>query len=107
MTLHNANKMRPARRPSLRAGALGLAIGLVVAIGAADASQAGLVVMAQAAATAPTPSLDPGKQLPGTIAVSNIDFKRGDGGAGRLSLRFSGTGAAPDMRTEGSRVVID
>lgn len=110
MTLHNANSTRPARRPSLRAGALGLAIGLVVAFGAADAAQAGRVVMAQAAATAttaPTPSLDPSKQLPGTIAVSNIDFKRGDGGAGRLSLRFSGAGAVPDMRTEGSRVVID
>jgi type IV pilus assembly protein PilQ len=107
MTLHKANTMRPARRPSLRAGALGLAIGLVVAIGAADASQAGRVLMAQTAATAPKPSLDPGKQLPGTISVSNIDFKRGDGGAGRLSLRFNGAGAAPDMRTEGSRVVID
>jgi type IV pilus assembly protein PilQ len=107
MTLHNANSMRPTRRPSLRAGALGLAIGLVVAFGAADAAQAGRVVMAQAAATAPTPNMDPSKTLPGTIAVSNIDFKRGDGGAGRLSLRFSGAGAVPDMRTEGSRVVID
>ena len=54
MTLHNANSTRPTRRPSLRAGALGLAIGLVVAFGAADAAQAGRVVMAQAAATAPT-----------------------------------------------------
>ena len=108
MTLHNATPMRPARRPFLRAGALGLAIGLAVAFGAADATQAAHVLAAQAAAaTAPTPNVDPSKNLPGTIAVSNIDFKRGDGGSGRLSLRFSGAGAIPDMRNEGSRVIID
>ena len=39
--------------------------------------------------------------------MSNIDFKRGDGGAGRLILRFSGDGAAPDLRKRGSSVVID
>ena len=107
MTLHNATPMRPARRPFLRAGALGLAIGLVTAFGAADAAQAARVLAAQSAATAPTPNVDPSKNVPGTIAVSNIDFKRGDGGSGRLSLRFSGAGAIPDLRNEGSRVIID
>ncbi|MEG3157499.1 type IV pilus secretin PilQ family protein [Lysobacter zhanggongensis] len=56
---------------------------------------------------APATSPDPAKQLPGTISVSDIDFKRGDGGAGRLILRFTGEGAAPDLQTQGSRVVID
>ncbi|MHB8912837.1 MAG: type IV pilus secretin PilQ [Lysobacter sp.] len=56
---------------------------------------------------APATSTDPAKQLPGAISVSNIDFKRGDGGAGRLTLRFSGEGAMPDLRTQGSTVVID
>jgi type IV pilus assembly protein PilQ len=107
MTLHNATPMRPARRPFLRAGALGLAIGLVTAFGAADAAQAARVLAAQSAATAPTPNVDPSKNVPGTISVSNIDFKRGDGGSGRLSLRFSGQGAIPDLRNEGSRVIID
>ncbi len=110
MTLHNATPMRPARRPFLRAGALGLAIGLVTAFGAADAAQASRVLAAQSAATAataPTPNVDPSKNVPGTISVSNIDFKRGDGGSGRLSLRFSGSGAIPDIRNEGSRVIID
>lgn len=110
MTLHNATPMRPARRPFLRAGVLGLAIGLVTAFGAADAAQASRVLAAQSAATAataPTPNVDPSKNVPGTISVSNIDFKRGDGGSGRLSLRFSGSGAVPDIRNEGSRVIID
>ena len=107
MTVLNATPMRPARRPHLRAGAIGLAIGLFAAIGAVDASQGAHVLMAQSAATAPVPNLDPAKNQPGTITVSNIDFKRGDGGAGRLSLRFTGGGAMPDMRNEGSRVIID
>src|SRR5690606_12650174 len=37
---------------------------------------------------------------------ANIDFKRGDGGAGKLILRFDGEGAMPDLRTQGSNVVI-
>jgi type IV pilus assembly protein PilQ len=112
MTVLNATPKRPARRPYLRASALGLAIGLFAAFGAVDAAQAGATasahaLMAQSATTAPMPSLDPAKQAPGAISVSNIDFKRGQGGSGRVALRFSGNGAAPDMRTEGSRVIID
>ena len=108
MTVINAKTMRPARRPMLvRVGGIGLAIGLLTAFSAVDASQSARLQLLQSAASAPVPSLDPSKQLPGTISVSNIDFKRGDGGAGRLSLRFSGGGAVPDMRTEGSNVVID
>jgi type IV pilus assembly protein PilQ len=108
MTVINAKTMRPARRPMLvRVGGIGLAIGLLTAFSAVDASQSARLQLLQSAATAPVPSMDPSKQLPGTISVSNIDFKRGDGGAGRLSLRFSGGGAVPDMRTEGSNVVID
>src|SRR6476620_12798911 len=92
MTVLNAKRMRPARRPYLRAGAIGLAIGLVAAVGAVDAAQgaqAPAQVPAAQATQAPKPSLDPSKQAPGQITVSNIDFKRGDGGAGRLALRFS------------------
>jgi len=58
-------------------------------------------------APAPVAGVDPGKQVPGAVAVTAIDFKRGEGGAGRVILRFSGDGAAPDMRTQGASVVID
>ena len=103
----NAKRLRPARRPmSMRVGAIGLAIGMLTAFSAVDAAQSTRVMMAQSG-IAPAASLDPAKQLPGAISVSNIDFKRGDGGAGRLSLRFNGAGAAPDLRTEGSTIVID
>jgi len=107
MTVFNATHMRPARRPlARRTTAIGLAVGLLAAFSAVDAAQSTRLMTAQAG-VAPASSLDPAKQLPGAISVSNIDFKRGDGGAGRLSLQFSGPGAAPDLRNEGSSVVID
>jgi len=109
MTVFNAKSSRPSRRPLTVHTGAGLAIGLVAAMSAVHAgtpTSAALVpgLMAQ---VAPATSSDPGKQLPGTISVSNIDFKRGDGGAGRLTVRFSGDGAMPDMRSQGSTVVID
>jgi len=114
MTVFKATRSRPARRPLPRAlvrtAGYGLLLGAVAAFSAVhaapDAAGAAFTptFMAQ---LAPVANADPAKQLPGAIEVSNIDFKRGDGGAGRLILRFSGEGAAPDLQTQGSRVVID
>lgn len=50
---------------------------------------------------------DPAKRTANGVTVSNIDFRRGDNGSGRVIVRFSGDGAAPDLRTEGSQVMID
>jgi type IV pilus assembly protein PilQ len=107
MTVFNANR-------SKRTG-IGLAIGLLAGFCAVQANAASpsqgtftpTFVAQLAPSAAPMPSNDPAKQLPGTISVSNIDFKRGDGGAGKLILRFSGDGAAPDLRSTGSTVTIN
>ncbi|WP_407060806.1 type IV pilus secretin PilQ [Agrilutibacter terrestris] len=106
MTVFNANR-------STRTG-IGLAIGLLAGFSAAQAAtpSAGgtftpTFVAQVAPAAAPMSSNDPAKQLPGAISVSNIDFKRGDGGAGKLILRFSGDGATPDLRSTGSTVTIN
>ncbi|MEO6263495.1 MAG: AMIN domain-containing protein, partial [Luteimonas sp.] len=111
MTVLKATSLRPARRPlPSRASLFGLAAGLLAAFGAVDAAQAPVIapaVLPTIAQAAPVSSLDPAKQAPGAITVSNIDFKRGDGGAGRLILRFSGDGAAPDLRNQGSSVVVN
>ncbi|RNF85904.1 type IV pilus secretin PilQ [Montanilutibacter psychrotolerans] len=111
MTVFNATRSRPARRPLLlRNGSVGLLVGAMAAISAVHAgTPAGSAVHASAfaAQVAPAASVDPAKQVPGAISVSNIDFKRGDGGAGRLVLKFSGEGAAPDLRNQGSKVVIN
>ncbi|GAB6195574.1 type IV pilus secretin PilQ family protein [Lysobacter xanthus] len=79
----------------------GLALGMLAALGSVQAApQASTPV-------APAASLDPSKQLPGTVSVADIDFKRSADGAGRLVVRFSGDGAAPDLRKVGSSVVVD
>jgi len=98
MTASNAYRLRPSRRlATLRACSLGLAIGLLAAASAAGATPAG------EQATAPVASA---KQAQ-AVSVSNIDFRRGEDGAGRLILKFDGQGAAPDLRNQGDSVVVD
>ena len=63
-------------------------------------------VQSMASNTMANPS-DPTKRVATGIEVANIDFRRGENGAGRVILRFNGDGAAADMRNEGSKVVVD
>ncbi len=100
MIASNAHALQPSRRlATLRIRALGLAVGLLAAAGSAGAAtpaaQAG-ASHAQAAAVQQAP-----------VAISNIDFRRGDDGAGRLIVKFAGQGAAPDLRNQGDSVVVD
>jgi type IV pilus assembly protein PilQ len=83
--------------------------GLVSAFGAVHAAPArgGAVPLALYAQSAVSGAIDPAKQLPATVSVSSIDFKRGDGGSGKLIMRFSGDGAMPDMSTQGATVVVN
>jgi type IV pilus assembly protein PilQ len=112
MTITNASKaqsQRPARRSkSRRAGAIGLMAGLIAALGSVQAAPTRttmpMIAMAQATASQ---AVDPAKQSPAAVSISSIDFKRGDGGSGKLIMRFSGDGAAPDLRTQGSSVVVN
>ncbi|MFT3805667.1 type IV pilus secretin PilQ [Arenimonas sp.] len=62
---------------------------------------------AASAGTAMANNGDPAKRMVSTLNVANIDFRRGDNGAGRVIMRFDGDGAATDMRNEGSRIVVD
>ena len=105
MTVTNAKSQQPVRRPlSLRACAVGVGLGLYAATAAAVPALSTSVTIGQSATGA---MADPAKRLPGAVTVSAIDFKRGDGGSGKLILRFSGDGAAPDLRNMGSSVVVD
>ncbi len=97
MTFSNAMRLRPVRRQKLiHLCALGVA--LMVANGT-------LLAATPAVATAP-PAATP-VAAPASLSVSKIDFKRGEDGAGRLILQFDGQGANPDLRSQGSNVVID
>src|SRR5688572_19508180 len=101
MTALNAYSLRPSRRLALhRVCSLGLAIGLLAAASAASAGSPG-------AQTATPNVAATSKATPATVSVSNIDFRRGDGGAGRLIVRFDGQGAMPDLRNQGANVIVD
>src|SRR5690606_26130544 len=107
MTVTTVRNRQPVRQAiPVQALALGLFAGLLSASAAAGAPDMrayapGGLAMAQAAA------IDPAKQVPGAVSVSAVDFKRGDGGAGTLILRFDGEGASPDLRTQGSSIVVN
>lgn len=105
MTVTNAKHMQPVRR-SLPLGALaaGLAVGLYATGAAAQPVTVATLSMAQSATGA---MADPAKRSPDAVSVSSIDFKRGDGGSGKLILHFSGDTAAPDLRNMGGNVVVD
>jgi len=51
---------------------------------------------------------DPTKAVPvHGLEVSNVDFRRGKNGEGRVIIAFSGPGAAANLRREGAKVVVD
>lgn len=109
MTVFNSNRSQRAQHSLRRRYGRGIGIGLLAgALAAFTAVNAAPLGQDAAPPVSPAPmnNPDPAKQLPGAISVADIDFKRGQGGAGRLVLRFSGDGATPDLRNEGSRVVI-
>ena len=77
-------------------------------------SSGNLLVLTVDAGSVPSPATnamvskaDPTKHVASNLQVANIDFRRGDNGSGRIILRFNGDGAATDMHSEGSRVVVD
>ncbi|AZR25729.1 type IV pilus secretin PilQ family protein [Xanthomonas vasicola pv. arecae] len=95
MTFSNAQRLRPVRRYAIfQACALGFALAL------ASGSTFAAAALTQAAQ-------DPAKVAPASLAVSKIDFKRGEDGTGRLILQFDGQGASPDLRTQGDNVLVD
>jgi type IV pilus assembly protein PilQ len=98
MIANKAHSLRPARRISVLPA---LAVALVAALGGAAGSSPAIAQGVTASVQ------DPGKQLPGAVHVTGVDFKRGAGGSGKLVLRFDGTGAAPDMRNLGNSVIVD
>ncbi|MEO8809254.1 MAG: type IV pilus secretin PilQ [Rhodanobacter sp.] len=62
----------------------------------------------QAVTTAAT--IDPTKNLPSSSAgptISNIDFRRGPNGEGRVLISFSGSGANAEMVHQGDKVMVN
>jgi len=100
MTASNVHSPLPFRRLAThRVCCLGLAIGLLAVASVATAAAPVAVSVAG--------NSDPARQAAEKLEIANIDFKRGDGGAGRLIVRFNGKGAMPDLRNQGSSVILD
>src|SRR5690625_1004251 len=101
--MSNAQDRRATRRIlPIRSATFGLVAGLLAAASGAHAAPSPAITLHVAASPAGALGSDPARQLPGAVAVDDIDFRRGDGGSGKLVLRFDGAGAAPDMRAEGA-----
>lgn len=108
MTVTNAKRLRLVRALPSRAGVAGFVAGMLAAFGSVQAAPLPAAQAAPAVAqAAPVNSLDPGRRLPGTISVADIDFNRGDGGAARLTIRFTGPGALVDMQDRGGTLIIE
>ncbi|MGY0560981.1 type IV pilus secretin PilQ [Luteimonas sp. A277] len=106
--MSNGQDSRATRRiQPVRSATLGLAVGLLAATSGVHAAQSPGIAPRMAALQVAMTGSDPAKQLPGAIAVDDIDFHRGEGGSGKLVLRFDGEGAVPDMRMHGASVVIE
>lgn len=70
-----------------------------------------LVLTLEAGNTAATAlglaSPDPAKRIDGGLRVADVDFRRGDDGAGRVILRFNREGAQASLRRDGEHLVLD
>jgi len=80
---------------------------VVVTLGAAGSANAGVAtfpaaapVAAVAAASAPAGAARGGRQ------ISNLDFRRGDNGGGRVVITLSDPGTPVDVRKEGDRILL-
>lgn len=101
MIVLNAHSQLQGRRTlPMKAAMLGLAAGLLSALSAVNAAQPVPAAKPETAAQTPATST-------ATAAITSIDFKRGDGGSGKLILHFDRDGAMPDMRASDAGVVVD
>jgi len=103
MIVLNAQSQQQGRRTMpMKAAFFGLAAGLLSALSVVDAAPP---AAAQPVATAPAAASGAAQQTP--AGITSIDFKRGDGGSGKLILHFDADGAMPDLRALGSGVIVD
>jgi type IV pilus assembly protein PilQ len=102
MIVLNAHSQQQGRRTMpMKAAMYGLAAGLLSALSAVNAAPPSPPASAPAT-VAQTPPVGAA-----VATVTSIDFKRGDGGSGKLILHFDKDGATPDMRASDAGVVVD
>lgn len=104
MIVLNAHSQLQGRRTlPMKAAVYGLAAGLLSALSVVNAAPPS--PPASAPAVASVPQAPPASAA--VASITSIDFKRGDGGSGKLILHFDKDGATPDMRASDAGVVVD
>lgn len=107
MTVLKAQSLQQGRRTlPVRAAVFGLAAGMLSALSAVGAAPPAQPAPAAAPPAVVAPAVANG-QTAGVASITNIDFKQGEGGSGKLILRFDRDGALPDLRTTANGVVVD
>lgn len=107
MTVLKAQSLQQGRRTlPVRAAVFGLAAGMLSALSAVGAAPPTQPAPAAAPPAVVAPAVSNG-QTAGVASITNIDFKQGEGGSGKLILRFDRDGATPDLRTTDKGVVVD
>ncbi|MFK2930455.1 type IV pilus secretin PilQ [Dyella agri] len=96
------------RQASYQSAIEGDSLVLTVAAGSAPQTASAPAPAQRSVTTAAI--IDPSKRLPvtaeGGISVTNIDFRRGANGQGRVLISFSGPGADAQMHTIGDKVEV-
>ncbi|MCC7249037.1 MAG: type IV pilus secretin PilQ family protein [Lysobacter sp.] len=107
MTVLKAQRLQQGRRTlPVRAAVFGLAAGMLSALSAVGAAPPAQPAPAATPPAVVAPAVANG-QTAGVASITNIDFKQGEGGSGKLILRFDRDGALPDLRTTDKGLVVD
>ncbi|OYW85888.1 MAG: hypothetical protein B7Z22_07700, partial [Hyphomonas sp. 32-62-5] len=87
-------------------------VDLVRSAGYTTRSDGNRLVLTLEAGASPATALglaspDPAKRIDGGLRVADVDFRRGEDGAGQLILRFNREGALANLRRDGDQLVLD
>lgn len=87
-------------------------VDLVRSAGYTTRSEGNRLVLTLEAGASPATALglaspDPAKRIDGGLRVADVDFRRGEDGAGQLILRFNREGAQANLRRDGDQLVLD
>jgi len=85
-------------------------VDLFRAAGYTTRSNGNLLILSLEGGSAPSRGLaspDPAKRIDSGIRVSDVDFRRGENGSGRVIVRFNAEGAQANLRRDGNLLFVE
>lgn len=80
---------------------------IIVTLGAGGAARAASSGAASSSSTAVAAASGSAAPVSGSRSISNIDFRRGNDGSGRIIVELTDSKVPADLRREGGRIVVD